>query len=187
MDYNQRVRLITASLNEFLRLYKRPEHLDEQTALTELREMAEEMNLLIASTSGQSDLEAQIKQAFRNIRQTYKGRSWPTVSHVVDAMNVSAKVSKPKQAEGKVEAGWRPDTMQIMANRMNAGEAVSDSYLYGRSAVELLKAGLVDRETLRKCRSELYFAAKNACGEDIAKSMEAGWIERHDYAERIYG
>ena len=183
MDYNQRVRLITASLNDFLRLYKRPDHLDEQTALTELREMAEEMNLLIASTSGQSDLEGQIKQAFRNIRQTYKGRSWPTVSHIVDAMNVSAKVSKPKQAEGKVEAGWRPDTMQIMANRMNAGEAVSDSYLYGRSAVELLKAGLVDMQTMRKYRSALYFAAKDAIGEDLAKAMEDRLIQRHDEAE----
>ena len=186
MDYNQRVRLITASLNEFLRLYKRPEHLDEQTALTELREMAEEMNLLIASTSGQSDLEAQIKQAFRNIRQTYKGRSWPTVSHIVDAMNVSAKVGKAKKIEPEQKSAWRPDTMQIMANRMNAGEAVGDEWFYGRNAIALLKAGLVDRETMRKYRSAFYFAAKEVYGETLAKSLEERMNQKHEDSERIY-
>lgn len=187
MDYNQRVRLITASLNDFLRLYKRPEHLDAETALTELREMAEEMNLLIASTSGQSDLEGQIKQAFRNIRQTYKGRSWPTVSHLVDAMNASAKVGKAKKIEPEQKSAWRPDTMQIMAGRMNAGEAVGDEWFYGRNSLELLKSGLVDKETMRKYRSAFYFAAKEVCGETLAKSLEGRMIQKQEDAERIYG
>jgi len=51
MDYNQRIRLITAQINDFLRLYKRPDHLDQETALAEMREMAEEINLLNAPDS----------------------------------------------------------------------------------------------------------------------------------------
>lgn len=187
MDYNQRVRSITAQINDFLRLYKRPDHLDEDTALAEMREMAEEINLLIPSTSSQGDLEEQTRRAFRNIRQTYKGRSWPTVSHIVDAMNVAAKVVKLKPVETKVDAGLRPDTMQIMADRMRTGEAVGEGYLYGRSAVELINAGMVDRETLQSYRMGLYMAAKDVYGEEVANSMKDNWIKRHEHAERLYG
>lgn len=187
MDYNSRVRLITAQINEFLRLYKRPDHLDNDTALAEMREMAEEINLLIPSTSSQGDLEEQTRRAFRNIRQTYKGRSWPTVSHIVDAMNVAAKVAKVKPVETKVDAGWRPDTMQIMADRMRTGEAVGEGYLYGRNAVELINAGMVDRETLQSYRTGLYMAAKEVYGEEVANSMQDNWISRHEHAERLYG
>jgi hypothetical protein len=187
MDYNQRIRLITAQINDFLRLYKRPDHLDQETALAEMREMAEEINLLIPSASSQGDLEEQIRRAFRNIRQSYKGRSWPTVSHIVDAMNVAAKVAKAKPIESKVDAGWLPDTMQIMADRMRAGGTVGEGYLYGRSAVELINAGMVDRETLQSYRTGLYMAAKDVYGEEVANSMQDNWIKRHDHTERLYG
>jgi len=195
MDYNQRIRLITAQINDFLRLYKRPDHLDQETALAEMREMAEEINLLIPSTSSQGDLEEQTRRAFRNIRKTYKGRSWPTVSHIVDAMNVAAKVSRMEALRSSDPTVDREitakqttmDTMQVMADRMKTGGTVGEGYLYGRSAVELINARMVDRETLQSYRTGLYMAAKDVYGEEVANSMKDNWIKRHEHAERLYG
>ena len=195
MDYNQRIRLITAQINDFLRLYKRPDHLDQETALAEMREMAEEINLLIPSASSQGDLEEQTRRAFRNIRQSYKGRSWPTVSHIVDAMNVAAKSSRLealRASEPTVDPVMTAkqatmDTMQVMADRMRTGGTVGEGYLYGRSAVELINAGMVDRETLQSYRTGLYMAAKDVYGEEVANSMQDNWVKRHDHADRLYG
>lgn len=185
MDYSQRVRLITASLNDFLRLYKRPEHLDQEASLAEMREMAEEINLLIPSTSGQGGLEDQVKHALRSIRQTYKGRSWPTVSHIVDAMNASAKAARARPVADLVAPASGSDSMQIMASRINAGEAVGDEWIYGRNAVALIASGLVSSGTLRAYRSALYFAAKDVWGEDLAKGREADWLQKHEDAEAL--
>lgn len=185
MQFQDRVRLITAKLNEFLRLYKRPEHLDQNGALVELREMAEEMNALMPTSFGPSDLEARITDALRMIRQTYKGRAWPTVSHMVEAMERVAKRSGGTVAIADEAPKWELDPLAIAARRMNEGEAVGDSWLYGRDALRLMQSGLVPADTMRKYRSALYFEAKAKSGEDNARTMEANWIARHEAAEAL--
>lgn len=183
MQFQDRVRMITAQLNDFLRLYKRPEHLDQNGALIELREMAEEMNSLMPTSFGPGDLEARITDALRMVRQTYKGRSWPTVSHMIDAMDRVAKRSGGAVAIADEAPKWSLDPLAIMARRMNEGEAVGDEWLYGQNAARLIASGLVPADTLRKYRSALYFAAKDGSGADNAKTMEAAWLERHKAAE----
>lgn len=183
MQFQDRVRMITSQLNDFLRLYKRPDHLDQNAALIELREMAEEMNGLIPTSFSPSDLEGRIRDALRFIRQTYKGRSWPTVSHMVDAMERVAKRSGGDVAIANEAPKWALDPLAVMAGRMNEGEAVGDEWLYGQNAARLIASGLVPADTMRKYRSALYFAAKDDCGADIAKTMEAGWLARHAAAE----
>ncbi|MGR3524864.1 MAG: hypothetical protein ACU0CT_02555 [Paracoccaceae bacterium] len=78
---------------------------------------------------------------------------------------------------------WALNPMEIAAHRMNEGEAVGDEWLYGQNAARLIASGLVPADTMRKYRSALYFAAKDDCGADIAKTMEAGWLARHAAAE----
>lgn len=186
MQFQDRVRLITAKLNEFLRLYKRPEHLDQNGALVELREMAEELNALMPTSFGPGDLEARITDALRMIRQTYKGRSWPTVSHMVDALENVTKRKGGTVAVANDEAPkWELDPLAVMARRMNEGEAVGDGWLYGRDALRLMTSGLVPADTIRKYRSALYFEAKAKSGEDNARTMEAAWIARHEAAEGL--
>lgn len=184
MQFQDRVRLITAKLNEFLRLYRRPEHLDQNGALIELREMAEEMNSLIPTSFAPSDLEGRITDALRFVRQTYKGRAWPTVSHMVDAME---RVATRKGAVAVTDEApkWQLDPLAIAARRMNEGEHVGDGWLYGRDALRLMASGLVPAETFRKYRSALYFDAKAKSGEDNARTMEANWIARHEAAEAL--
>lgn len=184
MQFQDRVRLITAKLNDFLRLYKRPDHLDQNGALVELREMAEEMNALMPTSFGPEDLAGRINDALRFVRQTYKGRAWPTVSHMVDAME---RVATRKGAVAATDEApkWQLDPLAIAARRMNEGEQVGDGWLYGRDALRLMASGLVPAETFRKYRSALYFDAKAKSGEDSARTMEANWIARHEAAEAL--
>lgn len=183
MHFQDRVRQITGLLNDFLRLYKRPDHLDNETALIELREVAEEVNLLIPTSFSQDDLAARVNDALRMMRQTYKGRSWPTVSHFVDAINAVSKRSVKAVDHADAKEPQKLDTLDVMARRMNEGEAVGDDWIYGRNALRLEQSGKVGRDVIRKYRSALYFAAKEAVGEDLAKSMEKNWLQRHEDAE----
>lgn len=185
MQFQDRVRIITAKLNDFLRRYKRPDHLDQSEALNELREMAEELNGLMPASFSPEDLAARIDAALRHIRQTYKGRAWPTVSHMVDAMDRVAKLSGAPAIQGADAPKWAMDSMATAARRMNAGEPVGDEWLYGRNAVRLTRSGLVPSDTMRQYRSALYFAAKDATGHDIAVRMEESWRKRHAEAERL--
>ena len=141
------------------------------------------MNSRIPTSLGPEDLRDRVSEALRSVRQSYKGRSWPTVSHIVDAMNATAK-----RYAGQVEAlpdRAEMDDLQLAAKRMNDGEAVGDGWIYGRNAVALEASGLVDADTMRKYRSALYFKAKNALGDDLAKSAEARWLKRHEDARAL--
>lgn len=110
-----------------------------------------------------------------------KTSAWPTVSEVGAACS---NVNKSRSLSGQRTAVTTiPAT--TAARRMNAGESVSDGWLYGRDAVALLRTGDVSSDLMRKYRSSLYFSTKKIYGEEKARLMEEGWIARHDAAERL--
>ena len=183
MQYQERVRTITAHLNRFLRQYERPKHLDENTALMEIRDMADEMNNLISASSQASALEERVDAALRTLRRDYTQRTWPTVGHIVKAMQ--AAQSKSITNQQKTPDEWSLDPIQINADRMNAGEPVGDNWIYGRLAINLMASGKVDKQTMRKYRSALYFKAKDVGGEEYAAKREAVYLERQADAERF--
>ncbi|MDX5416060.1 MAG: hypothetical protein LPK88_07040 [Alphaproteobacteria bacterium] len=77
------------------------------------------------------------------------------------------------------------DTHEIMGRRMERGDAVPESFLYGREAVEMIARGLVDEVTMRKYRSAAYFRRKDLYGETEAQRWEDEGKQRHDDAKRI--
>lgn len=91
MNYNDRLRLITAALNDFLRRYRRPEHLDEHTMLAELRSMAEAINRRISGSSSPDDLVARVDQAIQHVTERYRGREWPKPADFATAMDATRK------------------------------------------------------------------------------------------------
>lgn len=110
-----------------------------------------------------------------------KTSAWPTVAEIGAAcsnINKAVALKTPRTSGGI-------DPVKINAQRMNDGENVGDGWLYGRANIDMMKTGLVSPDTLRRYRSALYFAAKDVYGEEKVKSMEAGWIARHEDAERL--
>lgn len=185
MDYQSRIRIITSRLNEFLRQYQKPTHLDNEAGLTEIRTITEEINNLISASSSPDDLAQKVDGCFRSIRQDYTQRTWPTPAHFVKGM----KVVQARSSIGADNAAGRPSVAQmkgpheINADRMAAGDAVGDSWVYGRGAVELLREGMVTQDTLRKYRSALYFRAKEVGGPEYAAQIEEAMKARHAAAE----
>lgn len=112
-----------------------------------------------------------------------KTRAWPTVGELGSVCSNARKKDKP---EGKAEP-FVMDVYALTANRMKAGEAVGEGYLYGREAVELIARRLVDETTMTKYRSEAFFSRKHFYGEEAALAWEAAAKERHDSARRAHG
>lgn len=180
MNYNERIRSAATLVTEFLRQYQRPSHLDNDAALREISAIAEEVNALISTSLSPDAFRARINEACRHLRKTYTNRQWPMPAHFVKAME--ATTPKPETQEIGLEA---TDTMQIMANRMNAGEHVGDGWLYGRNAVRLMQSGMVTEHTIAKYRRALRSSAEHTGGKEYADMLEARWVQRHTDAEAL--
>lgn len=183
MDYQLRMRQITEHLNDFLRRYRRPDHLDAEQSLIELRSMAEAVNKRIAASVDGPELGDRVRDIFQCLAETYRGKDWPKVADFVAAVKDTHKPVRSETSERRA-----PE--YIMADRMNAGEGVGDGWLYGRLAVTLMATGLVSQETMRQYRSALYFSTKDVLGKHPAgvaetNRREAEWIARHEAAEAM--
>ena len=177
MDYQARMRMTMEQVNFFLRAFQRPTHLDEEAALGVIRAMSEEINNRICTSLDQSAFHDRVGKALRHLRTTYTQRSWPTVAHFVKAMEQTQARSAPVDARQPLEI----DSMTLAAQRMNAGERVGDTYIYGTLANELLASGAVSQETMQGYRSALFFAAKDVLGQSGAEKLEADLKARADY------
>lgn len=108
-----------------------------------------------------------------------KTRAWPTEGEIKSA----ARAIRPTQSRTVVE-GDEIDPVKIAAGRINRGEAVGDSWLWGRLALELLASGEVSLAQIRAYRSAVYFAEKKMIGDEVAKAREEQRGDRHRAAEK---
>lgn len=108
-----------------------------------------------------------------------KTRAWPTVGELGAACSNARKAMKPSEKP----AAFVLDVHELNANRMKAGEAVGEGYLYGREAVEMIARGLIDQETMTKYRSAAFFRRKDIHGEEAALAWEAEAKQRHEDAK----
>lgn len=176
MNYEERMRLIAGNVNRFLAEWKRPEHLTNETAMLRLRSIAEAVNKRLPASLSSEALANVCGDIFQAVSESQRGKEWPDVS----------LFAKCAEAKGAAEAMAKPTTtklepVEINKARISAGEAVGDEWLYGRRAIELLKAGLSERD-LEAHRSGLFFAYKASSGDEIARRMEMQLRRRHDDA-----
>lgn len=124
-----------------------------------------------------------VDRALDKLEYQMKTRAWPTKSELGSVCSNLRKDTA--QSEG-VEAPPMKTPHQIMADRISNGKPIGDEWLYGRRAVELLTAGLVGRDDMRRYRSQLYFSMKDVWGEDVARQKEAALIRKHEDAEGVF-
>jgi hypothetical protein len=77
------------------------------------------------------------------------------------------------------------DAYTIAAKRMAVGDAVSEHYLYGREACELIKRRLVTEETMKAYRSAAFFARRQRYGEQAALAWEAEQKDIHEKSKAM--
>lgn len=180
MNFNERIKSAASIITDCLRQYQRPSHLDNEAALREISAIAEEVNALISTSLSPDGFRGRVMDACRHIRKTYTNRQWPMPAHFIKA--VEATTPKPEAAN----IGSEPtDMLQIMAGRMNAGEHVGDSWLYGRNAVRLMQSGMVLENTMSAYRRAKFNAERSVYGDRKAEEMQQAMLQRHADAEAL--
>lgn len=80
--------------------------------------------------------------------------SWPLPRQFSKAAEAA---SKTPGTVGQAGVAWEADPVKVAADRMNAGEAVGEFWLYGEKAVALEESGRVGADTFKAYRSAAYF------------------------------
>lgn len=125
-----------------------------------------------------------VRAVLDKLEYQMKTRAWPTKGEL-GAVCANHRRETTPATRDLTGPDMRP--VAINARRMMRGEPVGESYLYGRSAVEMEDSGEVSTDTMRSYRSAAYFARKNAYGEGKARAWEAEQQRRHEEARAIWG
>jgi hypothetical protein len=98
VTHDERTNAIGSLLREtILPRYKRPDHLDDETARAELRDMVADLNSEWPPMGEQKFGEVSAALA-KTIRVTHSSRSWPTIAALVKALGVATAPPKAPSA-----------------------------------------------------------------------------------------
>lgn len=117
-----------------------------------------------------------------------KTRAWPTKGELGAVCINMRKQDAAQAGAGRVGefATERKSPPTIIAERIQRGDAIGDEWIYGMRAVELVAGGTVSEADLDRYRSGLFFAMKDAWGEDKARRVEADLKKKHEEAKSFY-
>lgn len=171
------------------------EWMERRSCPTDLRDKPEaakrEADALIKAImrfAPHNDYSPFVRRVLEQLDFQMKSRFWPTVNEVgAVCSNVrrDMKRENPNAETGISERDMRPEA--ITARAMMEGKPVAEGWLYGRGAVSMIVARLIDRETMIKYRSAAFLARKSFYGEPAALAWEAEAKQRHEDAKTIHG
>jgi hypothetical protein len=181
LNYQERMRTITAHLNAFLAEWKRPDHLEPETALRKMRAMAEAINKRLPASCVNDSLAIACDDIFQDVAESHRGREWPDVS-----LFAKAAGTKGEAAARAMPTTETRDTVDTNLERLRSGAPLGDEWFFGRRAVELLGRGATEAD-LDAYRSGLFFGAREIYGVEEAQRMELAARRKHDDALELAG
>ena len=179
LDFPTRVAVITQGITRFLRQYRQPEHLTDETALAVVRTIAEAVNARISSSLSREGLAEMVDKMCREVAVSYRGKDWP------NAANFVAAIPKRDPAQA-VEGEWKLRPVSVMAKRIMAGEPVGDGWIWGALAVDLLRQGEISDGDLEPYRRAHAAKLRETYGAQVAERMLADLEIRHERAQGIF-
>lgn len=117
-----------------------------------------------------------VSEALELCGMNLKTRAWPTLNELGAACSNHRKDHRGASVGAPVAMR---DAFEINADRIRAKTPVSDAWIYGSNAVELVNRGMVTESELDPYRSGLFFAMKETWGEEKALAVEAEFKRRH--------
>lgn len=175
---NLRQAEIAQALTRWLDRYSCPQHLREKPEAAQAE--AEKIAGVLSKMAPSTEVQPFLNRVFDALDYQMKTRAWPTVGEVAAVCsNIRKEVtftSEPTEAK---------TPMEIVSAKMERGESVGDGWLWGRDAVDLIRAGKVTREVMEKYRSAAFFARKDTYGEDAALAWEAKAKAAHEAAKEV--
>lgn len=170
---------LRSHLKSYLERRATPRHLEGKPAA-----LAEEVDALSRAVGRFAPRDGYEEWWPKFIDKMDEGRrvaTWPTVGDIKAAAQAVTGPGSVRPANGD-----EINPLEIASGRMKRGEPVGDGYLYGKMAVDLIAAGLVDEDTMKRYRSAWFFNAKRVFGEEKALHMEAELKLRHDAAKEAF-
>tara|TARA_R100001369_G_scaffold25667_1_gene46681 strand:+ start:445 stop:936 length:492 start_codon:yes stop_codon:yes gene_type:complete len=154
MKHDYRINLIKKELESLLSSYSVPLHLrnDPGAKEKEVEIIVKAINQFYPNDTNQEVISGSFERAELKIKASQMSRTWPKAADIVSAIKkstVNDSVMTTKSAD------WFPDPSVIHAKRIKNGEPVSENYILGKLAEELIKNGLVTGEDLKPYRNAL--------------------------------
>jgi len=169
-----------------LRRYRAPEHLSDDAMRDEVNLLVEDINRLIPNAQTESDLQLLFAQINSAIRRRHGAQGWPPAKIFIAATEDAVAEAAIKKAASAPVGASSLDPYQITSAKMRAGEPVSEGYLWGREAVQLIARGLIDQTTMESYRTGAFMACKDQYGEQAAMQWEDAAKLRHRSAKNTY-
>ncbi|MEK9699242.1 MAG: hypothetical protein VW270_25920, partial [Candidatus Poseidoniales archaeon] len=130
-----------------LEVYATPKHLNtDKKHRDELHNIVRMLNQKFPNDTTEDHIRGTMDRAMLKLKEAHKSRSWPT------SAEISAAVSKSMTSAStrSVSSGpWKPDTLQLNAKRIIAGEPVGEMYIRGKLADKMVEMGLISEAHLQ--------------------------------------
>lgn len=141
MTYEERKRLVSGWLFDFLKRYEVPSHLDENAIRKEMVLMVEDINSEIPELN-EGGFKHHLEKISSYVRKHQATRKWPTISMFVKAAEHCRSTVSEDHLENKGRNDWN-DPLRINAIRIQNKESVPEYYINGTGADLLLSKGYV--------------------------------------------
>ena len=147
MTYEERTRVILSELIKMMQGYATPKHLDtRQKEEDEARNIVRMLNQKFPNDTTEDHIRGTMDRAMLKLKEAHKSRTWPTAADISAAVSKSMTTSKSSLPSGN--ATWKPDSLEINAKRIKAGEPVGQMYIQGKLAERMVRDGLVTEDEL---------------------------------------
>ena len=147
-NFHKRVETCTKRIGKFLTFYKTPaQYFDLDTGELKEPEVKAWIKLIAETTNGQIDgsltdepFDERVREIIATVAKSYKGRDWPMPHHFETAAHIIAKRHQ-KQTPSQASS-IDTDAISMAVQRIEAGGAVDDRFLFPPLAQELVKLGI---------------------------------------------
>ena len=150
LGYEDRKRLVGAWLVSFLKRYEVPASFDKLRAQDEMVFMVEDINSEIPNGLSESAVNTLLERVAQYTRKNTASRTWPTIKTFIKGVHDSADKVRLADVDPDLARPVDFDASLINAGRIKRGEPVSDWYIYGTGAKQLLDKGPVTQADINK-------------------------------------
>ena len=146
MKYEERFAIITGELLKMLEGYATPKHLNtDKKHRDEITNITRMLNTKFPNDTTEDHIVGTMDRAMLKLKEAHKSRTWPTAADISMAVSKSMTTSKSSLPKA---IGWKPDSLEVNAKRIKAGEPVGEMYIQGKMAERMVRDGLVTEEEL---------------------------------------
>ena len=154
MNYENRKRLISNWLFEFLKRYEAPPHFDKDAARQEMILMVEDINSEIPKCE-ESSMKYLLEKVSSFVRKNAKSRRWPTINIFVSGVKEYRSDVTVTEVDAIPSLPKDHDHSTYYANKIKRREEVPDHWIVGISGQRLLEQKLVTEKDLEPYKKYL--------------------------------